>query len=109
MSGPMNGRFLAVLTTGNERWGWWLDGFGCHGIPVISPVPHVGLFKGQARHFYTADVSAFSPDQLQRVASHLSRRVGVPIAEVLIDLLGEHGLPILAEDVQVVEEGVRPC
>jgi hypothetical protein len=40
--------------------------------------------------------------QIDNLVAHMAKRFEVREDEVLADLLGDHGLPILAEDVSVL-------
>jgi hypothetical protein len=80
----------------------WVEVFGTRTIPLESPIEHVAELPGRGpRRFYRVAVKQLSREQLERVARHLSGKFQLPIDEVLRDLAGEHGLPILADEITV--------
>jgi hypothetical protein len=92
----------AQILKSSPRYRDWLDVLGTDTVPIESPVPHVGIFpdRGQ-KECYAVAVKKLSTSQIDKIVGFCAKRFEVPEAEVLASLFGEHGLPILAEDVLV--------
>jgi hypothetical protein len=84
----------------------WKVVFGTLGVPLRGVLPIPIQTPDGPQKAYFVDVDRLSEDVRRRVIEHTARTFGLPEAEVEKDLLGEHGLPILAEDV-IVSADVR--
>lgn len=94
--------FTATLLKSSPRYRDWIEVLGTDKVLVESPIPHAGLFpKLGERQCYEVSVKKLSTMQLDNLVAHIAKRFEIPEPEVLSELLGEHGLPILAEDVSV--------
>lgn len=56
---------------------------------------------GEPQRFYRVKVSALSPEQIERVIRFAAEKFGIPEDEVRADVMGEIGIPLLADDVSV--------
>ena len=71
-------------------------------IPLRSPVAQQGRGPvGELLDFYFIDSDQVPLEKLQRAAEIIGVRWGIPPAEVLHDLLGEHGCPVREENIIV--------
>ncbi len=94
---------MAVISEESPRYGDWMKVFGTNRVPVVSPLSHTNNAPGiVAREFYKLNVRALSPEQRARMVAHLAEKFGAPISEVERDIDGEHGVPILADDVMMI-------
>jgi len=83
----------------------WREIYGSLEVPLKSPVPQLGEFPddqgGMAiRKFYEADLTKFTPKQLDKAAEIIGRRFGIPAQEIRQDI-ERQGIPVLADDVSV--------
>jgi hypothetical protein len=93
----------AIIAKDSPHAARWREVFGCEAIPLLSPVPQRGLVLGlESARFYKLDVAALDDDQRRRLVAYLVGRFRLGEAEVQASLEGEHGLPILADDLVVV-------
>jgi hypothetical protein len=95
--------FTATILKSSPRYRDWIEVLGTDQVPVESPLPHVGHFPviGE-KQCYAVAVKKLSTMQIDNLVAHMAKRFEVREDEVLADLLGDHGLPILAEDVSVL-------
>lgn len=92
----------AIISETSPRAADWVHVFGSRSIPITSPVPHDLLGPdGVVRSFYRVDLRRMTVDQVARAAALVAERFGVTVADAQVGITGEHGLPILAEDVSV--------
>jgi hypothetical protein len=92
----------ATIHQGSPRAEQWRRVFGSDTVPIKSPIPvHAHLPGLGLRKVYLVEVGALSAEQIEAVIAHLAERFCVEAREVRADLLAEHGLPILAEDLAV--------
>jgi hypothetical protein len=96
----------ASINPNSPRFAEWNQVFGSDRIPICGPFVRVGRAPGLARaEFYRLDISRLTGAQIDNLVRHLSRKFEIPEAEVVIGIIGEHGVPILADDVVVTMEG----
>lgn len=101
---------LGYLRQGSARWEVWRaimgDGAQDVAVPLLSPIPFVGTAPGHDHGalFYAVDVVALTPEQLERAIAVMAERFRVPTEEVRRGVMGEHGIPVLADDVAVVTD-----
>src|SRR3990167_7354324 len=75
--------------------------FGTATIPIVSPLPQLGILPGIGKvAIYKLDVAALTSDQRAKLVAHLAQRFGLPETDVERDLDTE-GMPILAQDCVV--------
>ena len=92
-----------TLRSESSRAGDWMEMFGTLRVPIKSPHPVLATAPGLAgaRRFYLVDVSRLSPEVRARVIDHMAQEFDLPPSEVADGLDGEHGMPILADDVDL--------
>jgi hypothetical protein len=92
----------AIIASDSPRAARWREVFGSEVIPLVSPVAVRGQVLGmESARFYKLDVRRLSDDQRHRLEAYLCGRFRLSRDEVRESLDGEHGLPILADDVLV--------
>lgn len=82
----------------------WLEVYGGLDVPLESPVPErraADHDPSDVRLFYRVAVDKLTPEQRERLIAFVMRKNEWPraVVEDLID--GDHGAPVLAEDVSV--------
>jgi hypothetical protein len=93
----------AIIAKDSPRAARWREVFGTETIPLVSPLAQRGMVLGmESARFYKLDVRRLSPEQRRRLVAYLTGRFRLSEAEVNESLDGEHGMPILADDVVVV-------
>lgn len=84
-----------------ERRGDWLTIYGTDTVPIKSPNPQKANLPGiPGTLVYMADLTVLTPDQRQRLVTHIAKRFDLDPTEVEAKL-DEEGVPILADDVTV--------
>lgn len=92
----------------SERAAWWREVYGSLEVPLVSPVPELGYKPdGLLAQFFRVDVSKLTEEQLERAARFLAEKFGEPVESVREGILGDHGIPVLAEDVSVTFDARR--
>lgn len=93
---------MATLSMSSERYTAWMRVFGTCRIPILAPVPQEAMRpEGGTGLFYRVDVAALTPDQRGRLVVFLAAKFHLAAKDVEEGIDGEHGCPILAEDVIV--------
>ena len=92
---------LVTCTVYGERAATFEAIFGTATIPIVSPLPQLGILPGIGKvAIYKLDVAALTSDQRAKLVAHLAQRFGLPAADVERDL-DVDGMPILAQDCGV--------
>lgn len=93
----------ATISENSPRALDWLGIFDrLHSILLQSPIPIRCDLPGKSGALcYMLDVKAITTDERQRLIDHIVRRFNLPGEKVEQDL-DQMGMPILAEDVQVM-------
>lgn len=96
-----------IISSTSPRAAVWRQIFGGDSVPLRSPIPQPGSAPGKpdGTLFYSVDVESLAPDQVARAVEYIATTFGEPPAQVLEGVLGEHGIPILADDVTVSLNG----
>lgn len=95
-----------------DRRALWRSVYGEPKVPIRSAVRKRGAhpFVG-VQLFFELDVAALSPEHLERVVDHIATKFkafGGDRARIRADVLGEHGVPIIDTDVELVDEAGEP-
>jgi hypothetical protein len=95
----------AVIDPGSPRYAMWLEIMGGDVAPIETPDPHHG-FKpdGAPARFLLVDRARVDPARLERAAAILAMAWGRDFAEILDDIRGPHGWPILYQDVRACRD-----
>jgi len=92
----------ATIDPRSPRYQSWLEVLGTDCLELESGEPTLGTVgDGPERWFYRVRVVSLNSYQLGRLAVVLAAGWGLSPDEVRADVRGEHGLPILAEDVHL--------
>jgi hypothetical protein len=97
----LKGPYFAVIDPESPRYLDWIAVLGTDAIEVLEDTPHESSCGPEHGRFYRARLDSLDRDQLVKVAKKLAAGWGLPPGETLLNLLGEHGLPILAEDARI--------
>ena len=92
----------ATLNAASPRAREWDRVFATRTVPLESPYPVTNDSPAGVRVFYRVAVAQLTPAQRERLIEHLAVKYNEApslVAATLDD--PEHGLPILAEDVNV--------
>lgn len=105
---PPAREYFAVLAPWSPRAPVWERVYGGRRVPIESDVPIRGASvatPGQVQLFYKVAVRRLSVEQFESAIAHVMQ-TGLSRAEVEADILGAHGIPLLADDIAVeVVEG----
>lgn len=91
----------AILREESPRAATWRQVFGTNAIPIKSPLPVMANSPVGPRSFYQVDVEKLDEAVVERVIDHLAAEFGESREAVAEGIRGDHGLPILADDVSV--------
>lgn len=90
----------ALLLASSPRAETWRYVFGSTTVPIKALMPRQTILPGIGPTFVLdVDVSRLDAGQIERAAETISKRFDVPIDEVRQGILGEHGLPILCDEL----------
>jgi hypothetical protein len=90
----------ALLLASSPRAETWRYVFGSTTIPIMALMPRQTILPGIGPAFVLdVDISRLDAGQIERAAETISKRFDVPIEEVRQGILGEHGLPILCDEL----------
>lgn len=95
---------MGHLDPRSPRAAEWIEIYGELSVPLVSPSKERRRSAADGmtvREFYRVAVDKLRPDQRERVIGFVMRKYGIARADLERDLDGEHGLPILADDVTV--------
>lgn len=96
---------IAKLSPISPRHDDWLRVFGTDEMPIDNATPHGGWKPDrQFAMFYAIRVDQLTEEQLVRLVAHLAAKFRLDPVAVRLDLAITNKLPILAEDVLVLEE-----
>ena len=83
----------------------WQTVYGSAQVPVRSQIQKRGQFPALGTVlFYELDVTALTPEQTARLERHIAQKFALDVARVREDIFGAHGVPILAKDIDLVNE-----
>jgi hypothetical protein len=94
-------KFWAHLAETSDRVETWREVYGDVSVPIESPVPVVANSPVGVKKFYKVDLARLRPEQLERAIAHIVEVFGYDAEEVRVSVLGDEGLPLLADDVTV--------
>lgn len=99
-------RATGTLLPHSPRYNSWKVVFESDTVPLVSATPHWGNHPETGTVlFFMLDAAALSREARARLIGYLSEKFGVPRAEVEQDVRGEHGVPILSDDMLVRGRG----
>lgn len=91
--------WLAEISEDDERAADWLAAYDILAAPVRSPIPEVVEIPERGPvAAYWLDLARLDDEEVHRVVEALSRRFGLPVAEVRVQV-ATAGVPILADGV----------
>ena len=94
------------IAESSPRRATWLEVFGTDRVPLLSARPVRATSPIGIREFYLVDVGELSDEARARVVLYVAKAFRRSPAEVEADLVdGEHGLPVLKEDVTIIRGG----
>lgn len=96
---------VATIRAESPRAERWRELFGGEEVPITSPISDLTRDGETVVEIYFCDVQRLTPEQIERVVAHIAATYNLPEEEVRADLLGEHGLPLLAADLAVTFDG----
>lgn len=88
-----------------ERATTWRDVFGSETVPVKTTKPRRSILPSLGEKLvFDVDVARLDEEQIRRAAETIHVRFGVPRDQAEAGIRGEHGIPLLADDIQYVTE-----
>lgn len=105
MKGQPRPRYTATILSSSKRAGQWREIFGGLQAPVRWKLPLCGVFpNGRHAPHYLIDVERLTPAQREHAVAVIARQWALSPDQVLESWANpEHGFPIGAQDVLVLE------
>jgi hypothetical protein len=85
---------------------WWVDIYGSLSVPLKSFIPHIARTppgSQTAKRYYLIDVTRLTAAQIEQIVRVMSEQFNVPLKIVRDGVLGEHGVPVLAEHLVSID------
>lgn len=93
-----------ITTSSAEQRRKWLDIFGSDTLPVKSPYPVEKMVQGRGMvFFYTLDPKRMRPNQLHRLAAHITARVWGVDYLTKLESITQNGYDIDATHCKLLE------
>lgn len=103
MRGP-----TVVLREDSPRAADWRHVFGSLSVLVKSTSARPSLLPdGRVGMVYDVDIPRLAPEVIERAVTFIAERFGLPIDTVRTGVLGNHGIHLLAEDIEYVVDTSR--
>lgn len=102
--------YFAVLSPSSPRAAAWRECFGGLQVRVTNPEPHFATAPGfqNGGRFYLVPLNSLTPGQIDHVCRQMAAQFRRPLRDVFLELEVLGGVPMLAEDVTIVDAEGRP-